>query len=185
VIYSPTLFLILKEREELVMENSIKIEEKNVLRFNVKNSQGEDTGLILKFDLQDIELPLRINNMKKIHEKNKSILKQEFEIINKKENKKGKDFLDWKTEEKIKATRKFYDNDMKALDMLIGQGMTKKILIAIDRFPYYDMFDDIIGALEPVLDKFENEANSMVKDFESKIKNIKEKYGEINEGDTI
>ena len=167
------------------MENSIQIKEKNILKFNVKKENGEDTGLVLKFDLQDIEMPLRINNMKKMHDKNQSILKQKYQVLEKQQDKKGKNLLTWKQEEKIKLIREFYDNDMKALDMLIGQGMTKKILKAIDRFPYYDMFDDIINSLEPVLDKFENEANLMTMEMESKIKGIKEKYGVENEGDTI
>lgn len=167
------------------MENSIQIKEKNILKFNVKKENGEDTGLVLKFDLQDIEMPLRINNMKKMHDKNQSILKQKYQVLEKQQDKKGKNLLTWKQEKKIKLIREFYDNDMKALDMLIGQGMTKKILKAIDRFPYYDMFDDIINSLEPVLDKFENEANLMTMEMENKIKGIKEKYGVENEGDTI
>lgn len=167
------------------MENTIQIKEENVLRFNVKNAQGEDTGLILKFDLQDIELPLRVNNAKKLHDKNISILKQKFAVINKQEDKVVDGFLSYKDEEKIKAMRDFYDSDIKALDMFIGQGMTKKILKALDRFPYYDMFDNIVDALEPVLDKFENEASNMVSGIEAKIKDIKNKYGEENAGDTI
>lgn len=167
------------------MENSIQIEEKNILKFKVKNSDGEDTGVVIKFDLQDIELPLRVNNAKKMHEKNKSVLKQKYQALEKQEDKKGKNLLTWKQEEKIKLLREFYDDDMKALDMFIGQGMCKKILKAIDRFPYYDMFDDIVNGLEPIMSKLENEANIMIKDMENKIKGIKEKYGVENEGDTI
>ena len=167
------------------MENSIQIEEKNVLKFNVKKENGEDTGLVIKIDLQDIELPLRINKMQELHEKNISILKQKYAVLEKQEDKKGTGLLTWKQEEQVKLLREFYDNDMKALDMFIGQGMTKKILKAIDRFPYYDMFDDIVNAFEPVLEKIEVEAGKMVADMEKKIKGIEEKYGETNEGNTI
>jgi hypothetical protein len=172
------LIFIFKEREEFVMENKIQIEEKNVLRFNVEKANGEDTGLVIKFDLQDIELPLRINKMIDMHNKNASILRQKLVALDKKEDKKGDTLLSWKQEEQIKLLREYYDNDMKALDMLIGQGMTKKILKAIDRYPYYDMFDDIVNNLEPVFDKLEQEANSM-------LDNIAKKYGNLNEGNTI
>lgn len=160
------------------MENKIQLEEKNVLRFNLEKANGEDTGLVIKFDLQDIELPLRINKMQELHTKNASVLKQKLVALDKKEDKKGETLLSWKQEEQIKLLREFYDNDMKALDMLIGQGMTKKILKAIDRYPYYDMFDDIINALKPAFDKLENEANSMLSD-------VKKKYGNLNEGNVI
>lgn len=160
------------------MENTIQLEEKNVLRFNVKKANGEDTGLVIKIDLQDIELPLRISKMEEIHKKNISILKQKAKALEKQEDKKGNKLLSWKQEESIRLLREFYDNDMKALDMLIGQGMTKQILKAIDRYPYYDMFDDIVNSLQPVLGRIEQEANSMFED-------IKKKYGSVDDGTTI
>jgi len=160
------------------MENTIQIEEKNVLRFNVKKANGDDTGLVIKIDLQDIELPLRISKMDEIHKKNVSLLKQKSQVLEKKEDKKGNKLLSWKQEEQIKLLREFYDSEEKALDMLIGQGMTKKILKAIDRYPYYDMFDDIVNSLEPVFGIIEKETESMFDD-------IKKKYGSADEGNII
>lgn len=160
------------------MENTIQLSEKNVLKFKVKKETGEDTGLVIKIDLQDIELPLRINKMQEIHKKNVSLLKQKYTALSKKEDKKGTASLSWKQEEEIKLVREFYDNEMKALDMFIGQGMTKKILKAMERYPYYDMFDDIVSSFEPVLDIIENEASNMIED-------IKKKYGNVNNGTTI
>jgi Mg2+ and Co2+ transporter CorA len=160
------------------MENTIQLSEKNILKFKVKKENGEDTGLVIKIDLQDIELPLRMNKMQEIHKKNISLLKQKAIVIEKQEDKKGEGLLSWKQEEQIKLLREFYDNEMKALDMFIGQGMTKKILKAMDRYPYYDMFDDIVNSFEPVLNIIEKEANNMVED-------IKKKYGNVNNGNTI
>lgn len=160
------------------MENTIQLSEKNVVKFKVKKENGEDTGLVIKIDLQDIELPLRINKMQEIHKKNVSLLRQKYTALSKKEDKKGRSLLTWKQEEEIKLVREFYNNEMKALDMFIGQGMTKKILKAMERYPYYDMFDDIISSFENVLDIIENEANSM-------IENIKKKYGNVDNGSTI
>lgn len=160
------------------MENTIQLSEKNVLKFKVKKENGEDTGLVIKIDLQDIELPIRINKMEEIHKKNLSLLKQKYAVLSKKDDKKGSTLLSWKQEEEIKLIREFYDNEMKALDMFIGQGMTKKILKAMERYPYYDMFDDIVASFEPVLDIIENEANNMITD-------IKKKYGNVENGTTI
>ena len=160
------------------MENTIQLSEKNILKFKVKKENGEDTGLVIKIDLQDIELPLRINKMQEIHKKNVSLLRQKAKVLEKQEDKKGDGLLSWKQEEQIKLLRDFYDNEMKSLDMFIGQGMTKKILKAMDRYPYYDMYDDIVNSFEPVLNIIEKEANSMIDD-------IKKKYGNITDGSTI
>lgn len=160
------------------MENTIQLNEKNILKFKVKKENGEDTGLVIKIDLQDIELPLRISKMQEIHNKNISLLRQKAKVLDKQEDKKGEGILSWKQEEQIKLLREFYDNDMKALDMFIGQGMTKQILKAMGRYPYYDMFDDIVNSFEPVLNIVEKEANSIIED-------IKKKYGNINDGSTI
>ena len=160
------------------MENTIQLSEKNVLKFKVKKENGEDTGLVIKIDLQDIELPLRINKMQEIHKKNLSLFRQKAVALGKQQDKKGENILSWKQEEQIKLLKEFYDNDIKAIDMFIGQGMTKKILKAMDRYPYYDMFDDIVNSFEPVLDIIEKEANNMIND-------IKKKYGNVNEENTI
>lgn len=167
------------------MENKIRLKEKNVLRFKVEMANGEDTGLEVKIDLQDIELPLRINKMEQIHKKNLSLLKQKAQAIEKQEDKKGKYLLSWKEEENTKLLREFYENEEKALDMLIGQGMTKKMLKAMDRYPYYDMFDDIVQALEPVFNEVEKEAHNMYDEAKNMIDGIKEKYGDINNGNVI
>lgn len=156
------------------MEDFIQIKEENVLRFGVKDKDGKDTGLVIKFDLQDIDLPLRINQMEAMHKKNQNILKQQVAALKKQEEKSGKFMLSWKKEQCIKLLKELYSKDMQALDLLIGKGMTQKILNALDRKPYYDMFDDILNSLAPILDKVINEADLM---FDKLTDNIKKKYG--------
>ena len=84
------------------MESTIQLSEKNILKFKVKKENGEDTGLVIKIDLQDIELPLRINKMQEIHKKNVSLLRQKAKVLEKQEDKKGDGLLSWKQEEQIK-----------------------------------------------------------------------------------
>lgn len=150
------------------MEDFIQIKEENVLKIGVKDKDGKDTGLVITFDLQDIDFPLRFNKMDGLHKKNLSVLKQQGAAIDKQEDKKGKFLLSWKTEKKIELLKEHYQREMVALDLLIGEGMTQKILDAIDRKPYYNMFDDIVEALLPVLNKIDSEATKLINSVEKK-----------------
>ena len=152
------------------MEDFIQVKEENVIRIGIKNSNGEDTGLVIKFDLQDVELPLRINKMDALHKKNVSVLKQQAAALDKQEDKKGKFLLSYKEEKKLELLKEYYKKEMEALDLLIGDGMTQKILDKLERKPYYNMFDDIVNPLAPVFEKLEVEADKL-------LKSIEEKYG--------
>ena len=84
-------------------ENFIQLKKNNILKIGIKDSDGNDTGEHLEFDLEDINLPLRLNECDEKHRKNLEFLRNQFIIIDKKEDKKGKKILSWKEEEKLKA----------------------------------------------------------------------------------
>lgn len=132
-------------------ENFIQLEKNNVLKIKIKNSDGEDTGKYLEFDLEDIELPLRLNECEEAHKRNVKYLRDQFLIIDKKEDHKGKKLLSWKEEEKLKVLQKVYKDEMDALDLFIGKGKTQMILDLMGRKPYFTMYDDIGKLIEPIL----------------------------------
>lgn len=132
-------------------ESFIQLEKSNVLKIRIKNSDGEDTGKYLEFDLEDIELPLRLNECEEAHKRNVKYLKDQFLIIDKKEDHKGKKLLSWKEEEKLKVLQKVYKDEMDALDLFIGKGKTQMILDLMGRKPYFSMYDDIGKLIEPIL----------------------------------
>ena len=150
------------------MEDFIQIKEENVIRVGIKNSKGEDTGLVIKFDLQDINLPLRINKMEAMHKKNLSVLRQQAAALDKQEDKKCKFLLSYKTEKKLELLKEHYEKEMQAIDCLIGEGMTRNILNSLDREPYYNMFDDIVEPLEPIFEKLDKSANDLIDKIEKK-----------------
>lgn len=152
------------------MEDFIQIKEENVIRVKVKDKDNKDTGVVITFDLQDVSLPLKFNKMEALHRKNLSILRQKGVALDKQEDKKGKFLLSWKAEKKSEILEEHYKKEMEALDLLIGEGTTQKILNALGRNCYYNMFDDIVDSLTPILDKMENEADKL-------IKKVEEKYG--------
>lgn len=155
------------------MADFIQLKKDNILRIGIKDTEGNDTGEHLEFDMEDIELPLRINQCEFQHRKNLQYLKTEFAIIEKKEDKKGKFILSWKEEEKIKIFQEFYKREMEALDLFLGKNGTKKILNG--RNPYYSMYDDIGEILEPILPKLKLRTDDIISKIKNKYEHKKEK----------
>lgn len=148
------------------MENFIQLKKDNILRIGIKTADGKETGEHLEFDLEDIELPLRLNECEVQHRKNITDLRMKTLIIDKKEDKKGKKLLSWKEEEKIKLFKEFYEKEMQALDLFLGENGTKKLLNG--RKPYYSMYEDINEMLEPILPLLKVNADKIVEDVKKK-----------------
>lgn len=157
-------------------ENFIQIKKSNIVKIGIKDENGVDTGEHLEFDMESVDLPLRLNQCEAQHRKNLEILRGQFLVIDKKEDKKGKFILSWKEEEKLKVLQEFYKREMEALDLFLGEGGTKKLLNG--RKPYYSMYDDISETLEPILPKLKLSADSIVE-------KIKEKYSNTKENDVL
>lgn len=144
-------------------------DSESVIYVKINDSEGKDTGVRIVFDLEDFDLPLNLNKSEAMHRKNLESLRNAFIIIDKKEDKKGKFLLSWKEEERIKEVKSFYEKEMKAMDLLIGEGKTQEILTAMGRKPYYLMFDDIMELIDPVLPEMDKSADIL-------IERIKDKY---------
>lgn len=151
------------------MADFIQLKKDSILRIGIKDSKGNDTGEHLEFDLEDIELPLRLNECEAKHRKNLESLRNQFIIIDKKEDKKGKFVLSWKEEEKLKAVQEFYKREMQALDLFLGEGGTKKLLNG--RRPYYSMYEDISEMLAPILPKLKLRADDIADKIKAKYSN--------------
>lgn len=161
-------------KEEIESVNFIQLKKDSILRIGIKDSDGNDTGEHLEFDLEDINLPLRLNECDEKHRKNLENLRNQFVIIDKKEDKKGKKLLSWKEEEKLKVLQEFYKREMEALDLFLGQNGTRKILNG--RNPYYSMYEDINDMLKPIMPKLKLRADDIAK-------KIKDKYSYANNQD--
>lgn len=151
------------------MENFIQLKKDNILKIGIKTSDGVDTGEHLEFDMEDIELPLRLNQSELEHKKNLQNLKMQIMVIDKKQDKKGKQMLSWKEEEKIKAYRDFYKKEMEALDLFLGEGGTLKLLNG--RKPYYSMYEDIGEIIEPIMPLIEQRTQDITNTIKQKYKN--------------
>lgn len=159
-------------------ESFIQLKKDNIIRIGIKDSEGNDTGKYISFDLEDITLPLRLSDCEELHKKNIVNLRDKFVIIEKKEDKKGKKILSWKEEEKLKALEEYYRQEMKALDLFIGEGKTQMLLDLMGRNPYYSMYDDISEMLNPILPKLKMNADSIKKQ-------IIQKYSSNNDSEVL
>ena len=151
------------------MTDVIQLKKDNILRIGIKDVNGVDTGEHLEFDLEDIELALKINECDAQHKKNLRYLQNQFVIIDKKEDKKGKYMLSFNQEEKLKVLKEFYKKEMEALDLFLGKDGTKKLLNG--RNPYYSMYEDIWEILEPIMPLLEVRTDDI-------INKVKQKYSQ-------
>lgn len=150
----------------------IQLKKDNIIRIGIKDSNGIDTGEHLEFDLESVDLPLNYQKCIEMHKKNLSNLKTQILMIDKRNDKKGNKLFSANEEEKIKAIKKFYIDEAKALDLFLGKNGTKKLLNG--RAPYYSMFEDIIEILEPILPIIEKGFSKIEKKVVDKYKVMKD-----------
>ena len=110
------------------MENFIQLNKDDVLRLEIRTDDGKSTGEFLEFDLEDIELPLKYQEMSEMEKRNQQNLKNQFLIIDKRQDVKGKKLLSKNEEDKIKALNDFFKKEEEIYDMFLGKGGVKKLL---------------------------------------------------------
>lgn len=110
-------------------DNYIQLEKnEDVLRFKIKDEEGKDTGNYLEFNLADIELPLKYQMMIEEDKKARAYLQNQFRIIDKKQDHKGKKLLSSNEEERIKALVNFYKKEEEIYNIFLGENGVKKLL---------------------------------------------------------
>ena len=110
------------------MEKEIKLSKSNLLRLKITTDTGEDTKQELLFDLEDIELSLRYQEMIERDKKNRDWLNKELLIINKRQDIKGKKLLSKNEEDKLKAYNKFFKEEVEIYNMFLGENGVQKLL---------------------------------------------------------
>ena len=146
----------------------INLKKDNILRIGLRTAEGQETGECWEFDLEDIELPLRLQKLIDEHKKNAKYFETQLLIIDKKQDHKGKKLLSSKQEETVKAWREYYRKEIEVFDMFLGKDGCKKYLNG--RNPYYTMFKDIEEAINSIMPLIKQRSVD-IKDL------IKSKYG--------
>lgn len=109
-------------------DNFIQLENDDILRLEIVDKNGVSTGEFLEFDLEDIELPLKYQELVEEDKKNADHLKNQLLIIDKKEDVKGKKLLSKNEEDKIRALNDFFKKEEEIYNMFLGKDGVKKLL---------------------------------------------------------
>ena len=109
-------------------DNYIQLNKDDVLRLGIRDAEGNDTGNYLEFDLEDIELPLKYQEILEKDKKNRAYYNNQIKIIEKKQDHKGKKLLSHNEEEKIKATIEFFKKEVEIYNMFLGENGVEKLL---------------------------------------------------------
>lgn len=150
---------------------------KDILRLKIIDENGNDTGNVLEFNLEDIELPMRYQEILERDKKNRQNIRNQFMIIDKKQDHKGKKLMSSNEEAKIKAMRDFYKEEVKIYNLFLGENGVEKLLNGRElSWSTLDEIDEIIE--QNILPKLSISAEN--------IKNkIMAKYSNSEAGDTI
>lgn len=151
-------------------DNFIQLSKGNVLTLKIKTVEGKETGEFLEFDLEDIELPLRYQELLEKDKKNKENLRNQFLIIDRRQDVKGKKLFSRNEEDKIKALNEFFKKEAEIYNMFLGERGVEKLLNGRKLgWTTLDEIDKIIkGQIEPHLNLT----------MDSITNKIKEKYSE-------
>lgn len=106
----------------------IGLKNENLLKLEIVDETGNSTGKFLEFDLEDIELPFKYQEIIERLKKSRQNLKNQFAIIEKKQDHKGKKLLSFNEEAKLKALTKFYKEQEEIYNIFLGKDGVKKLL---------------------------------------------------------
>lgn len=109
-------------------DNFIQLGKSDVLRLEIRTEDGKNTGEYLEFDLSDIEIPLRYQELLEKDKKNKEHLRNQMLIIDKRQDVKGKKLMSKNEEDKIKALNEFFKKEVEVYNMFLGENGVEKLL---------------------------------------------------------
>ena len=109
-------------------DNFIQLKKRNTLKLGIRNEDGEDTGNFLEFDLQDIELPLKYQEMLEKDKKNKEWAQKQITIIDKRQDVSGKKMLSKNEEDRIKVLNEFFKKEVEIYNIFLGDKGVEKLL---------------------------------------------------------
>lgn len=159
-------------------DNYIQLQKDDILRLGIRDSEGNDTGEYLEFDLADIELPLKYQEIIEEDKKNRLDIKNKLAIIDKKQDHKGKKLMSANEEAKIRAMIEFFKREVEIYDMFLGKGGVDKLLNGRRlSWTTLEEIDDIIS--NTILPKLEVNGEAIKKKIMSRYSNVQKEVDVI------
>lgn len=152
-------------------EDFIQLNDDSILRLRIKDKNGNETGEMLTFDLEDIELFLRYQELVEEHKKNVKNVQNQLIIINKRQDVKGKKLLSKNEEDNLRALNEFFKKEEIVYNKFLGENGVKKLLNGrkLGWFTMLEIDDIIEKQIFPYFEKVQE-------NFKNK---IKAKYGNL------
>jgi hypothetical protein len=111
------------------MEKCIKLQEDDsILKLPIYTSDGKNTGNYLEFNLEDIELPIKYQELMDRDKKNRNNLQDKLHSIDKKEDVDEGKTLTRNEREKIIAIQDFLKEEVKIYNIFLGENGVEKLL---------------------------------------------------------
>lgn len=153
------------EKKYITLNNS-----DDVLKLYIQTKDGEETGEFLEFDMEDIDL---LDNLQKMQDdliKNHNWLRNQFTIIDKKQDftKKGK-LMSNNEKMKYDALKSFFNKQKEIYNIFLGENGIEKLLYG--RKFEWETMKEIDKIIEEQIIPLLNIT------FENITKKVKEKYG--------
>ena len=128
-------------------DNYIQLKkDDSLLKFGIRDAEGNDTGNFLVFNVKDINLPMKCQKIIDEHYRNLKILKNQLAVINNKTDRTGKKALSLKEEETLKTVVAFLEKQKELYDSFLGEGGVDKLLNGKELS--WDSFEEINEILE-------------------------------------
>ncbi len=152
-------------------DNVIKLNKSDVLTLKIETNDGKETGEVLTFDLEDIELPLRYQELIEKNKRNTENLRNQLLIIEKRQDVKGKKLLSKNEEDKIKALNDYFKKQIEVYNMFLGENGVQKLLNG--RKIGWTTLQEIDEIIEKQIAPYLNQ------NMKSISERVKEKYGNL------
>lgn len=151
----------------------IGLKNENILKLEVVDENGKSTGEFLEFDLEDIELPFKYQDILVRLQKSRQKLKIQFSVIDARPDRKGKKALSFNEEEKLKALNKFYQEQVEIYNIFLGKNGVQKLLAGRNlEWSTLSEIDELIE--KQIIPQLNDTMEDITKKIKSKYSNEKE-----------
>ena len=100
---------------------TIQLKDENTITFKIYDPKGNDTGEVLKFNLDDVELPLKIQEIQEKIRKSRINLSNQAKLIQSRPDKRGKKLMSANEEATMKLARDFFKEQAEIYNQFLGK----------------------------------------------------------------
>ena len=157
-------------------DNFIQLEKGNVFRIGIKDENGNFLKKVLEFDFEDSSVLLKYQDMMEKIKKDKSWLNNQYLIIGKRQDVRGKKLLSKNEEDKFRAEQEFFKRIVEDYNMFLGTNGIETLLNGRNvSFASLIMVDKIIEKqILPLLEKYQNKIDEDIKKKYLSMKKVEE-----------